>query len=347
VPLPDLSTVLLVAVVALLLAGALSPLETLGWWAGWYGDPVEDAEDEPSDGDAATMPGLLDGPGLAAAPQVPVEPDGRAAPVGPWVVFLSGIHAVEATSYVDREAELLARLRRALPSGLVIQVFPYSVTDRALTGERTFAGLWRWALRAKTSRRRVTQLLGFIINLRNVWQVLVSADRRYGPFYNRGSAAVIVRALRRRGLPDGAATRIVLIGYSGGAQVALGAAPFVKEATGAAVTVVSLGGVLAADPGLLAADATWHLYGRRDQVQRWSAWAFPGRWRLLPWSPWNVARRHGTLRSLVVGPCDHTGDGGYLDAETRVADGRSHLDVTADVLAALAAGRRRDLPVAA
>jgi hypothetical protein len=388
VPLPDLSTVLLVAVAALLLAGALSPLETLGWWAGWYGDPVDDDADDPSERETATTPGPIDaGHGLADARAEldagPPRPDGgpagreraRAGPavgdapriagdaagddaaagdegsdaatVEPWVVFLSGIHAVEAASHVDHEAELLARLRRALPRGRVIQVFPYSVTDRALTGERAFAGLWRWALRAKASRRRITQLLGFIINLRNVWQVLVSADRRYGPFYNRGSAAVIVRALRRRGLAAGVRSRIVLIGYSGGAQVALGAAPFVKEATDASVTVVSLGGVLAADPGLLTADATWHVYGRRDRVQRWSAWAFPGRWRLLPWSPWNVARRHGTLRTLLLGPSDHTGQDGYLDAEARVADGRSHLDVTADVLAALAAGRSHDLPVAA
>jgi hypothetical protein len=270
-----------------------------------------------------------------------------AATVEPWVVFLSGIHAVEAASHVDHEADLLARLRRALPGGRVIQVFPYSVTDRALTGERAFAGLWRWALRAKASRRRITQLLGFIINLRNVWQVLVSADRRYGPFYNRGSAAVIVRALRRqrprrrrahprradrlqRRRPGGLGGRPVREGGHGrgrdGGVARRRASP------------PTPGCSRPTPPGTSSAAATGCSGGRPGPS--------PGRWRLLPWSPWNVARRHGTLRTLELGPCDHTGRDGYLDAKARVADGRSHLDVTADVLAALAAGRRHDLPVA-
>jgi hypothetical protein len=356
-PVPDLGTIALVAVAALLVAGALAPLEALGWWAGWYGDPVDESELDPTlDVGVEGGPGVEGAPGVGARRGVESAPgvDGATGaasavgvPIDPWVVFLSGVHAVDAESHGRREAALLERLRRSLPAGRVIQVFPYSVTDRALTGERVFAGLWRLALRAKTSRRRAAQMLGFVINLRNTWQVLVSADRRYGPFYNRGSAALIVRALRRRGLPAGARPRVVLIGYSGGAQVAVGAAPFVKEATGAEVTVVSLGGVLSADPGVLEAATTWHLHGRRDRVQRLSAWAFPGRWRLLPWSPWNVARHRGTLRTVVIGPCDHTGKDGYLDADAHVADGRSHLDVTADVLAAIAAGRATELPVAA
>jgi hypothetical protein len=350
---PDLGTIALVAVAALLVAGALAPLEALGWWAGWYGDPVDEDEIDPEldvGSEAAPVEDRPDATGVDGATAIEPAPRAEAATppvVDPWVVFLSGVHAVDAESYGRREAALLERLRRSLPDGRVIQVFPYSVTDRALTGERLFGGLWRLALRAKTSRRRVAQMLGFVINLRNTWQVLVSADRRYGPFYNRGSAALIVRALRRRGLPHGAQPRIVLIGYSGGAQVALGAAPFVKEATGATVTVVSLGGVLSADPGVLEAAATWHLHGSRDRVQRLAAWAFPGRWRLLPWSPWNVARHRGSLRAVVIGPCDHTGKDGYLDGEAHVPDGRSYVDVTADVLAAIAAGRTAELPVAA
>jgi hypothetical protein len=323
-PWPDLGTIALVAATALLLAGALAPLETLGWWAGWFGDAVEDAE-----GDAANVGDGADGAGVAV-----------------WVVYLSGIHAVDTEGYVASEANLLDGLRRRLPAGRVLQVFPYSVTDRALTGERVFAGVWRLALRAKLDHRRLAQAAGFVINLRNFWQVLVSADRRYGPFYNRGSAELIVRALRRQGHDPSRASRVVLVGYSGGAQVALGAAPFVQEATSSAVTVVSLGGVMSADPGVLEAEATWHLYGRRDRVQRWSAWAFPGRWRLLPWSPWNVARQRGTLRALAIGPCDHTGSEGYLDDEAHVPDGRSYFDVTADVVAAIADGGRADLPIA-
>lgn len=335
-PWPDLGTITLLAVAALLLAGALAPLETLGWWAGWFGDAVDEDALDPE----RTSPSEADADGATVA----TGPDD---PTAPWIVYLSGIHAVDDHGYLKREAVLLDRLRRDLPRGHVAQVFPYSVTNRALTGERVFAGAWRWALRAKLSRRRLAQAAGFVINLRNFWQVLVSADRRYGPFQNRGSAELIVRSLRRHGFGAEAHGRVLLIGYSGGAQIALGAAPFVRTATAAPVTVVSLGGVISADPGVLEADATWHLYGRRDRLHRWSAWAFPGRWRLLPWSPWNVARQRGALREVAISSCDHTGDHGYLDDETHAADGRSYLDVTADVIAAIAAGRADDLPVAA
>ena len=342
---PDPGTIVLVALAALLVMGALAPLETLGWWAGWYGDPVDERQLDPERGRAEEAT-AADMAWPRAAPTPPADPI-----AGPWVVYLAGIHAVGPVSHARREERLVARLRAELPQGRVLEVFPYSVTNRALTGQRVFSRIWRWSLNAKLSGRRLAQIGGFLINVRNLWQVLVSADRRYGPFYSRGSAELIVRSLRRRGFPiddDGAANaRIVLVGYSGGAQVAAGAAPFVRERTGAAVTVVSLGGVLAADPGLLEAERVFHLVGRADRVQRWTSWLFPGRWRWLSWSPWNVARHRGRLRTVVIGPCDHTGALGYLDEEAFVADGRSYLDVTVDVLAAIADAETARLPVAA
>jgi len=340
----DPGTIALVALAALLVMGALAPLETLGWWAGWFGDPVDERQLDPHRG----HPEETDAP-VAAEPGAPA-PATHEPVAGPWVVYLSGIHAVGPVTHARREAHLVSRLRAALPHGRVLEVFPYSVTNRALTGQRVFAGVWRWSLAAKLSGRRLSQIAGFLINVRNLWQVLVSADRRYGPFYSRGTAELIVRSLRRRGFPiddAAAAERVVLVGYSGGAQVAAGSAPFVRSRTGAEVIVVSLGGVLAADPGLLEADRVWHLVGRADRVQRWSSWLFPGRWRLLSWSPWNAARRRGRLRTVEIGPCDHTGVRGYLDEEAFVADGRSHLGVTVDVLAAIADGPGERLPVAA
>ena len=51
-------------------------------------------------------------------------------------MFLRGIHAVGPVVYGQGEARLIAGLRAALPRGRVVQVFPYSVTNRALTGQR-------------------------------------------------------------------------------------------------------------------------------------------------------------------------------------------------------------------
>lgn len=333
-PLPDLGTIALVAIGALLLMGALAPLETLGWWAGWYGDPIDEQQLNPER--ASDDEDDLDEPSTSNA----------RLDVDPWVVFLTGVHAVGTHSYARSEVELITGLRRSLPHAKVVEVFPYSVTNRALTADRAFAWLWRRALGWKVDEHSLIQLAGFIINMRNLWQVLVSADRRYGPMYNRGSAELIVRSLRRRGLPTVPGRRIVLVGYSGGAQIAAGAAPFIKARTGAKLTVVSLGGMISADPGLLAADHVLHLYGRRDQLQRLVSVFFPGRWRALGWSPWNQARARGTLREIAISPCDHTGVEGYLDHHARVADGRSYFEVTLAVLAAVIHNPHVSPPVA-
>jgi hypothetical protein len=325
VNLPDLGTIVALAAFALLLAGALAPLETLGWWAGWSEDELDEAALDPHAADA-------DESDLRAG-----DGDG-----GPWVVFLTGIHAVGPITYARHEADLLNALRRGVPRAHFAEVFPYSVTNRALTGERIFAGVWRWALTLKASDRALPQAAAFIINLRNLWQVLVSADRRYGPIYNRGSAELIVRTLHRLGYPRSPAKergRIVLIGYSGGAQIAAGAVPFIRDRTRASVEVISLGGVLAADPGILAADRFHHVIGAGDGVARLTAWLFPGRWRGVAWSPWNVARARGTLRVIASGPHRHTGAGGYLDAGSRLPDGMgTYHDATCRTLIALLRG---------
>jgi hypothetical protein len=331
----DPLTLMLVAVVAFLVAGALAPLETLGWWAGWYGDEV-DPERAVAEAESEAMRAAID---------ADAERD-RDTPHDRFVVFLTGIHSVSDSTHARREVRALAALRESLPGAAVLEVFPYSVTNRALTGERVFSTFWRWALRSKLDRRSRFAIAGSLINLRNLWQVGVSADRRYGPYYNRGSAQLIVQALVRHGYLLGSGAPVTLVGYSGGGQVAVGAAPFVKEQTLGSVTVVSLGGVLAADPGLLEADRTVHLYGRRDRVQRLGAYFFPGRWGLLTYSPWNQARQRGLLELVEVGDVVHTGRGGYLDESSRAADGRSYLDVTVDVLAAIVRGERGSLPVA-
>lgn len=322
---PDVGTLLTVGLLALVVAGTLAPLETLGWWAGWYGDQVENQPDpwvhDPNDR------------------RIRRQPD-------PWIVILGGIHAVGAVTYDAREARLVARLRAAFPGGRVVEVFPYSVTERPLIGDRLFARAWRWVLRRKRRERGLDGMIGFLINIRNLWQVLVSADHRYGPFYNRGAADVIQRSLSRRGFRPGPQTHLVLVGYSGGGQVAIGAASYLRQRMDARITLVSLAGVMAADAGLLAADRVAHLYGSADRIHRLSDVLFPGRWPWSTWSPWNVARRLGRLDLIEMGPFEHTGRKGYLDEDLKVDDGRSYMQVTVDVIAAVIRGERDEVPVA-
>ena len=306
-PVPDLVTLSLVALVALLFAGALAPLETLGWWAGWYGRGRDQ--------------------------QAPARVGGEAAADRDrYLVFLSGIHSVSDETFAAREIALLERLEERLPRVEIVQVFPYSVTNRALTGQRVFAWFWRWLLARKLDQRTLAGFTSLLINVRNGWQVAVSADRRYGPLYNHGSAQLILRALIDHGYDPESGRPITLVGYSGGAQIGAGAVPHLKEILSAPVEVISLGGVLSADPGLDAIERLTHLAGRRDRVQRLGSLFFPGRWPMLAHSSWNRARLQGRIHTVDMGPVDHTGKGGYLDSDTSFEDGRSFLDRTVEVI---------------
>lgn len=307
--LPDPWILAAMAALALLLAGALSPLEALGWWAGWYGRRPED--------------------------QVVAPPRDQGSPPRRFVVFLSGIHSVEERAFARREVVMLERLRDRLSDARVLEVFPYSVTNRALTGERAFARFWRWALRMKLRRRVLANMAGMVINLRNLWQVAVSADRRYGPIYNHGSAELITEALLGAGYVPASGTQVTLIGYSGGGQIALGAAAYLDDILGAPVDVIALGGVMASDPAVLQVHHLYYLFGDRDTLHRLGAAFFAGRWPLLRYSPWNQARARGRLTPIPLGPMTHTGSQGYLSTTASLPDGRSHLDATVDAIASI------------
>lgn len=295
---------LLILFGALLLGAALSPFEALGWWAGWYGRSRNERSR-------------------------PVLPPSESAPKAErFIVFLTGIHSVSGETFARREIRLLDGLREHLPDSLVTEVFPYSVTNQALTGQRFFAWFWRLALKLKLSR---VAFAGFVINMRNVFQVAVSADARYGPLYNQGTAEAIYDELLRKGFGPSAGP-VVLIGYSGGGQIAVGAASYLRELTNAPVTVVSLGGIMCSDPGILACERVYHLVGERDRVERLGHLLFPGRWPLLPYSSWNLAKTEGKLEFISLGQVDHTGKAGYLDSKHMLANGKSNFEQTLDVL---------------
>jgi len=306
--LPDVWILVGLAFLALLLAGALAPLEALGWWAGWYGRRPEER---------------------------PVRIRAAAGAPQHFLVFLSGIHSVAEHAFARREVTFLERLRERLPDSRILEVFPYSVTNNALTGQRAFARFWRWALRMKLSRRALANMAGMLINLRNLWQVAVSADRRYGPIYNHGSADLITDALLAAGYVPGSRTHVTLIGYSGGGQIALGAAGHLDEILGAPVDVIALGGVMASDPAVLQVRHLYYLYGDLDNVHRTGRALFAGRWPLLRYSPWNQARAKGLITHVRLGPMKHTGRDGYLSTTALLPDGRSHLDATVDAIAGI------------
>jgi hypothetical protein len=319
-PMGDLLALLGIALLGLLIWAALSPFEALGWWAGWFGDKIYEDE-EP-----------------AAVPVVYNRQEDASA----YVVFLSGIARVSGETMSRREQNFLHMLASTMPGVVVIDnVFPYSVNNLPLTGQPFFAGLWRWALRRKLSKHWLERLAGYLINVRNLWQVAISADNRYGPIYNQGIAQVIIAQLLRYGYDLEKSPPIILIGYSGAGQIALGASTYVKEEVNAPTFVISLGGIFGSDIGLLTADHVYHIYGSRDRPQRLGKILFPGRWPILFYSAWNRAVRLGRITEIRLESVTHSGGTGYLTTSRKFPDGLSHLEKTVQIIASLPYQRER------
>ena len=296
---------MLIGACALVVSLALAPIESLGWWAGWLGP---DADHPPPE------------------PQPCAETDPAC-----FIVFLSGIGSISGDRLLPREQVFLDRVQAALPEARIVRdVFPYAPSGRLLTGQRLFAWLWR---RVQAWRLNGTRLLPAILNLRNLFQVLVSADHRYGPLYSYGIARVALRRLGASGYVPGSGTPVVLLGSSGGGQISIGAAPYLAAELGAAPAVVTYGGVMASDRGLGEVARLASLYGSRDRVYALGRAVFPGRWPLAAGSFWNTACEEARVVERSIGPIGHSGRGGYLDATPR-ADGPAFLDVTVREVAA-------------
>jgi hypothetical protein len=296
-----------IALIGAIVAGLLAPLETLGWWAGWYGDGIDVGEaeraqaDEPAKGTGARR----------------------------YVVYLDGI-AQSSACYTPDIETFLDALQPELPADvrLIRGIMAYSVINRPLDDDPIFAAFWKFvdAVRLKD----VNSLLGMIVNLRNVLVVAVSADPRYGPMYNFGIARVIYDALIAEGYRLHSGVPVTLIGYSGGGQMSAGAGPILRKALDAPVDVISLGGVISGATRVLELEHVYHCVGSKDGIQRLGPIMFPSRWRVALASNWNRARRRGRISYIPLGPVGHQVPGGMLDPNHTLADGRTFLRQTLD-----------------
>jgi hypothetical protein len=302
------------AVVVFLITGATAPLQTLAWWAGGERREGDDAPDEPA---------------TASTPRR-------------FIVYLGGVDVIDGASHSPRERQLLDRLKADIPDAVIVDtVFPYAVNGEPLT--RTpglFGWLWRALEPAPEAAKR--PLLAQLVNIRNIFQVLVSADRRYGPEFNAAVAAVILKGLREASWRPGVRARVSLIGYSGGAQVAAGAAETLARTLDGPIDLVSIGGVIAAPDGLLSLSSLHQLVGGRDTTLHLAAVAFPGRWPIAAASAWN--RAVGRIHRSDLGPMTHRGETGYLGERPLPGSTAPRWIVTLEAVeTALEAARTGDL----
>lgn len=303
----DLLTYLGLILIGILVWGALSPFEVMGWWAGWFGDKIYDGGVEP-------------GPEHS---QIRHDPGG-------YLIFMSGIGKATGETLSYRENTFLGRLAQRVPNLVIISdLFPYSVNNLPLTGQPFFARLWRWALQRKLNG---PVLAGYLINVRNIWQLMLSADKRYGPMYNQALAQVLLDGLLRYGYRPEQRKPIFVMGYSGAGQLAVGPVAYLKEWLNSPVYIITLGGVFVSDPSIDVVDHFYDLRGDKDVIPHYGLLA-PGRWPFTVASEWNRARRQGRVTTIKLGPMDHTGRNGYLDHKIFLPDGTSFLDQTVKVVA--------------
>jgi predicted Abi (CAAX) family protease len=312
-----------IGVVAIVFAGLLAPLEALGWWAGWYGDEVDTRE-------GSNILSTLD-------QTTPGQRNAASDRPSRYVVYLDGVGR-SGKAYTPDIVDFLQALQPVLPKDMELLqgLMLYSVFNQGLDEGRPLA--WVWRLADKMRWENPTALLGLMVNVRNAWVVAVSADKRYGPLYSQGIAQVVYNGLIQHGYRPGDGTPITLIGYSGGAQMSVATAPYLKRALGADIEVISLGGVMSANNQFLKLEHLYHLVGDRDGVSGLGPILFPGRRKWFPLSYWNRALRKGKISEISLGPVGHQVPGGIMDSNVFLPDGQSNLQHTIAVILSILQG---------
>ncbi|MET7367692.1 hypothetical protein ABZS61_17920 [Streptomyces sp. NPDC005566] len=247
-----------------------------------------------------------------------------AAPDSPphaYLVYLDGIGKRRVRDSRDGGQLVKALIAGAPELRVLGQVQPYSPLADPLA-ERP---VWAWL-------RRRTELLLF---LHNVMQIFVAADQRYRPLYNRAVGSQISTQLRLAGYQPDSGIPVVLLSYSGGAQVASGAVDELHTRLRCPLLLITLGGFHNGANDLGRAEHLHRLTSASDRIERVGTWIFPQRWRLVRGSAWNRADRAGKITVHRLDPATHVGPHSYISTTARLPDGRSHLDRTADTVISL------------
>ncbi|MCL8010064.1 hypothetical protein [Streptomyces sp. AS02] len=252
---------------------------------------------------------------------------GAAADLPPdaYLVYLDGIGKRRFRDTRDGGQLVRAVLAGAPELRVLGQVQPYSPLADPLADRP----VWAW----------LRHHVGLLLFLHNVMQIFVAADHRYRPLYNRAVGSQIATQLGLAGYRPDSGVPVVLLSYSGGAQVATGAVDELHTRLRCPLMVITLGGFHNGANDLTHAEHVHRLTSAYDRIERVGTWIFPQRWRLFHRSGWNRARRAGKITVHRLEPATHLGPRSYISPEERLPDGRSHLDRTTDTVITLIRAR--------
>ncbi|WP_413746013.1 alpha/beta hydrolase [Synechococcus sp. MIT S9507] len=286
-----------VLVVLVALAGVYSVMVDFVFWEGW-------------------MNGLPDPSRLFTADE---EASGRHQH---YVVYLDGIHQSEE-SHPPRVSDFLGCLEESIAEDtmLVKGIEAYTITNAGLRST-TFAG-WLWqrlfALQEHHPNGLVRFICAFCVQANNVIKVGISSDRRYGPVMNYELALKIARRLDAIGFRPHQASRIILVGYSGGGEMAIGTAEILQQLCRVRVQVITICGVFSGNGELESVNDVAMVVGSQDPVAAFGRIAYPGRLSFLPLSNWNCWQRHHSLQRYMIEGMSHNGSSGPFSTAFRGA----------------------------
>lgn len=257
-------------------------------------------------------------PDTGALPaQMPVARGASAdRPPDAYLVYLDGIGKMKFRDSRDGGRLVDQLVARAPELRVLGHLLPYSPVARQLLDRR--GAVWL---------RHHAALVLFVYN---VLQIFVAADSRYRPLYNRAVGRQISAQLHHAGYRPRSSVPVVLLSYSGGAQLATGVVRELSTILDPPLTLITLGGFHNGANDLTGIRALHQLTSDQDRIARIGRWMFPQRWPLLRRSAWNRARRANTIVVHDLDPLHHVGPLSYISPDAHLPDGRSYLDRTVD-----------------
>jgi hypothetical protein len=228
-------------------------------------------------------------------------------------VYLDGIHQLER-DHPPRVSAFLELLEQQLAAEILLVrgLETYTVMPVALAEDAGSEWFWRrlFALQEQHPNGLVQLLAAVLVQANNVIKVGISSDRRYGPILNYELALKISLRLAEAGFRPDAGSRIVLTGYSGGAEMAMGVADYLRRITRAPVSIISFCGVFSGNQELHQLAGITTIVGSKDPVAAFGRIAYPGRSPLLPLSNWNKALAAGQIQRSLIEGMNHNGSHG-------------------------------------
>jgi len=148
-------------------------------------------------------------------------------------------------------------------------------------------------------------------------------------------ARAVGRSLISHGYQIGSGKPITLLGYSGGGQISVGIARYLKKAFQVPIQIVTFGGVMSDDPGFDEVDHLYQVIGGKDFFPGTGIKLYPRRWSIVPYqfSHWNRIKHEGRVTDINPGDeVYHVGGEDYFSEDGKLPNGQTFMDKTLEIV---------------